>query len=594
MLAYHALAFLPIISALCRSVERVEEMSWYTTAVARNVEGCNVTNKYSEDQTTLEEYNWMRDCCKNYPCHKTCTNCEWEKESLLSLTSPSPLSKNCMKVRIVPKDFPEPMGYDSSSTECLHMFKLEDDLMTHVDIDPLFHHRRKFSMYTRSKFPRAFHLFESNGVKVCVTERMTGSSLIHHLRNVQTDEDVYDFIIAMLDILVVLQRSHIIHRDIHENNLIVIAHQNNSYSIVLFDFTWAYSPTVKGMFNPPDFLNMFHRPPDATNLVRKTAIYNAEDVYSVGSLIKSMLIMYTNVNIAKWTPFFDAMMSVCTIEDCANVASDLLMGNGVNFPTVTTSEASLSANDRERQVMCNHPNIFAGHADVEMRIIEGLNGYDKVSYVRTSGYQPYEIMKYPSHVELNPLSIKLQEKSDALKLFLREVVKDMTILDIGGNYGYFSAISVMYGAKSATVIDMDKAYTTKAAEIYNFLGPPFSDRIHVQNKKLGQMDDDSADIVIALALIHWSFNCSETTGNLARTVGHLAKRAKKVLIIEWVEPDDWKNHLSQPVSITTSRDDDVDIASASYSYKIFALTMKKIFQCDSGFYSLSQNFLGNS
>lgn len=201
-------------------------------------------------------------------------------------------------------------------------------------------------------------------------------------------------------------------------------------------------------------------------------------------------------------------------------------------------------------------------------------------------------------MELNPLSIKLQEKSDALKLFLREVVKDMTILDIGGNYGYFSAISVMYGAKSATVIDMDKAYTTKAAEIYNFLGPPFSDRIHVQNKKLGQMDDDSADIVIALALIHWSFNCSETTGNLARTVGHLAKRAKKVLIIEWVEPDDpcikWKNHLSQPVSITTSRDDDVDIASASYSYKIFALTMKKIFQCDSGFYSLSQNFLGNS
>lgn len=359
---------------------------------------------------------------------------------------------------------------------------------------------------------------------------MKGVSLINHMRYVETETDAYDFIIAMLDLLSMLERSYINHRDITEFNIIFNRREDDTYSVVLVDFTWAYSPTVKGMFPPPSFLNRFHRPSDAINLVRSTGQFNAEDVYSVGSLIQDMLIMYTNVDISRWARLFDAMKSKCNILDCANLALDLLVTYDNTAPTTSPStESSFSDVDKERQIMCNQPNIFAGVAEVEMRLVPDLGGssYTEARQIRTAGYQAFQITyQPPDSVKLLPLSSKLQEESNVLVPILSLVAKDMTILDIGGNYGYFSALSVAYGAKAATIVDMDTTYTRKATEIYSFLGPLFSDRIHVQNKKLSQMDDDSADIVIALALIHWSFNCSESAGNLARTVGRLAWRAK--------------------------------------------------------------------
>jgi hypothetical protein len=90
-----------------------------------------------------------------------------------------------------------------------------------------------------------------------------------------------------------------------------------------------------------------------------------------------------------------------------------------------------------------------------------------------------------------------------------------------------------------------------ARDMYAHLGPPLT-RIDVHNTRLKDLAADpaapqSADIVIALALIHWSYNCSETRGSLAKTIGTLAVRARKVLIIEWIDPTDMviqmENHL---------------------------------------------------
>lgn len=138
--------FFVVTWTLSRALEQVEELTWYTMAVARNIEGHNVTNKYLDihERTLIEGHDWLDECCEGrLPCFKICTSCKWET----SLSS-------CMKIRVVPRNYPEPFGYDYSSTECLHLFKLEEDFLTHGDIDLLSHHRRETSRYTRPKFPR--------------------------------------------------------------------------------------------------------------------------------------------------------------------------------------------------------------------------------------------------------------------------------------------------------------------------------------------------------------------------------------------------------------------------------------------------------
>ena len=580
------LAILAVISTLSSSSEQTEEISWFTTAIARNIEGYNVTNKYLDDKTILEKYNWIDHCCENFPCQKTCSNCEWENASVSSSSSSS---HHCMKVRVVPRTSPEPLGYDHSSTECLLLLKLEDDLMNSDDFDLLHRYHRKFSKYSRPKFPRAFRLFRYKDSEVCLSEIVKGLSLRSHMRNVKTDVDAYDFIIAMLDTLSMLRRSSIIHRDIEENNILV-TEDGGSYSIRLIDFTWGYSPTVKGMFLPPDCLNRYHRAPDPGNIVRKTGIFNAEDVYSMGSLIKDMLIMYTDVDTFKWSGLFDAMMSYCDILNCADIALQSLMTSESEVAELKSIDIDA---ERERQELCNDPNMFAGTVQVHMGLVEEPDSDDKVPLVRTSGYQSFELVRKAGGIQFTPLSIALSEKSDVVSPVIRQVAKGMTVLDIGGNYGFFSALSVAYGAESATIVDMDKRYTTKASEMYEFLGSPFSERIDIQNKKLSEMNDFSADVVIALALVHWSFNCSETTGNLARTIGHLARRAKKLLIVEWIEPYDpaiqLKNHLSQKHLLMTSIvDDNPDIGSSMYSFANFNNTMRRIFKCANCFQELKQ------
>ena len=49
---------------------------------------------------------------------------------------------------------------------------------------------------------------------------------------------------------------------------------------------------------------------------------------------------------------------------------------------------------------------------------------------------------------------------------------------------------------------------------------------------------EPADIVLALALVHWIYSCTATFGNLDRIIERFAALAKYMLIIEWVEPDD--------------------------------------------------------
>jgi hypothetical protein len=168
----------------------------------------------------------------------------------------------------------------------------------------------------------------------------------------------------------------------------------------------------------------------------------------------------------------------------------------------------------------------------------------------------------------------------------------LSILDVGGNYGYFCAKAILYGAESAMLVDMDTTYTDIATKIYKHIGQPVSE-IDIRNTRLGDLDApseiQSADVVLALALMHWSFNCSEARGSMAKTVGSLALRAKKMLIIEWIDPLDQaiqnENHLGvgRDAGGVDKSGDSTDIPlsleSSPYTYSEFRRVMKSIFHC---------------
>ncbi len=57
---------------------------------------------------------------------------------------------------------------------------------------------------------------------------------------------------------------------------------------------------------------------------------------------------------------------------------------------------------------------------------------------------------------------------------------------------------------------MDKAYTDHTVDILAHIGEPYISQMTIRNIKLEE-DREKVDIVIALALIHWIFSCSEGT-----------------------------------------------------------------------------------
>ena len=258
-------------------------------------------------------------------------------------------------------------------------------------------------------------------------------------------------------------------------------------------------------------------------------------------------------------------------------------------------DGDISPLERRRQYLCNEPNLFA--ADPQYSITLNDGHYPEAI---VDGYQHFQIRKNSNaEIEITPLSDALRQKDIIMSPILKSLVPGLSVLDVGGNYGYFCAKSMEYGAAGATLVDMDRKYTDIARKIYSHIGQPFSS-IDIKNNRLRDISNDSddvfsSDVVIALALIHWSYNCSESRGSLAKTIGSLALRAKKVLIIEWIDPADAaiqnENHLGLGGTFAESTADNfkgevhitntslISRSSSPYMLDEFLRVMKRVFWC---------------
>ncbi|HTT69718.1 MAG TPA: phosphotransferase [Anaeromyxobacteraceae bacterium] len=160
-----------------------------------------------------------------------------------------------------------------------------------------------------------------------------------------------------------------------------------------------------------------------------------------------------------------------------------------------------------------------------------LERCDGVIHLR--GYQDFTVD--PRTGDLRACGERLAGKEALLGPVLsRRYMAGRSILDLGGNNGYFALRALRAGASAATVVDMDEQCIRNVEQLAAHLpGLPVHPR-------LANLEDwrEPADGVFALALIHWVYSCTARLLSLERILERLAGLARDFLVVEWVDPED--------------------------------------------------------
>lgn len=177
--------------------------------------------------------------------------------------------------------------------------------------------------------------------------------------------------------------------------------------------------------------------------------------------------------------------------------------------------------EQSASTLCSAPNMFAASPSAALK-----NGH-----VVVRGYQ--EFVLSPTLAEA--VSYALIQKTRVLAPYLKaEQVQGHTVLDIGAGSGYFSFRALQAGASEAIAIDIDD----EAMAPMRFAKMHFGIRnLRTVTANMSEWHEP-ADIVLALALIHWVYSCTAPYGCIDAAIGKLASLTKYMCIIEWVEPED--------------------------------------------------------
>lgn len=173
--------------------------------------------------------------------------------------------------------------------------------------------------------------------------------------------------------------------------------------------------------------------------------------------------------------------------------------------------------------ICTEPNKFARPARLEL--------YDHSAVFH--GYQEFVLTR--DWIRVLPEDLNTQRKQYLLAPYFRpSYLKHRTVLDLGANAGFFCFWALQNGADGAVAIDIDENYLRMVKEARTKIG---FHNLEVLKANFSDWNDP-ADIVLALALIHWIYSCTALLGNLDSAIEKLSRLAKYMLIIEWIDPTD--------------------------------------------------------
>lgn len=174
-------------------------------------------------------------------------------------------------------------------------------------------------------------------------------------------------------------------------------------------------------------------------------------------------------------------------------------------------------------IIFQEPNKFARPAELTL--------YEHSAVCH--GYQEFVLTKH--YVRPLPEDSKLQKKQALLApFFCPRYLLHRTVLDLGANLGFFCFWALQNGAKEVIALDIDE----NCLQIVEKLQSKFDfHNLRIVKKNIMEWDEP-ADVVLALALIHWLYSCTALFGSLDAVVKKFADLTKYMLVVEWIDPND--------------------------------------------------------
>tara|TARA_Y100000310_G_scaffold345755_1_gene469317 strand:- start:5544 stop:6725 length:1182 start_codon:yes stop_codon:yes gene_type:complete len=149
--------------------------------------------------------------------------------------------------------------------------------------------------------------------------------------------------------------------------------------------------------------------------------------------------------------------------------------------------------------------------------------------LRVRGYHNYDI--FDDRVDI--LDPGNTEKFKMVVPYINKC-NGMSVLDIGSGGGLYSLLARCSGARTITSVEMDKVYADGFQEVVKAIK---AKNIEVHNNRITEREY-KAEMVIALAMIHWMYSCTELFGSLDKVISYLRSLTNNVLLTEWIAPDD--------------------------------------------------------
>jgi serine/threonine protein kinase len=300
---------------------------------------------------------------------------------------------------------------------------------------------------------------------------------------------LYQIVEDLINVLEIMNNIDITHRDIDTRNVIV----KDMSSIRVFDFALATSQAIPAQGETVYGLGL-HKPPDVL-------LCGYDDVYSAGTMLRNALVKRGGT-----VPRgIHNLVYHMTRHKCTDRIRDFprLRGILTQYGLVTDKVAP-----------CYDANAYVQDTSIQ-HVGECL---------LITGYQKYEVCTNSIvRSEDEYLNSRLQG-------FEGINLKGKTLLDIGGNSGFYSLWALQHGVLSSKIIEQDADAIAVGELVADFLSKKVS---YITFKKATE-----ADVVVAFGIIHWLVSCSEAFGSLEEVVYYLRTLTRSHMLIEWIDPLD--------------------------------------------------------
>ena len=383
-----------------------------------------------------------------------------------------------------------------------------------------------------------------NKTSVCVVEYFAYSTQgldSYVIKDMITVEALYQSILAFLDLLSALKNAEVRHNDINSKNVVVLRRYHSPgyfFSFLLVDFSFSLSPSVRSSPLVDSFANHLQK----SRISSAPSSGPLSDIYSVAIIIKTMLSRYSMSSTGWAYPlvnlmlngYGDEMWDLQGIANLKTLLNILYNDNKSNLGTLQVFSDNVVNINKYRNHICTSCATF--------RLIKSKDGGSvcaQLGDLIEIGYSDDLSTRKPivHHKYLNEQRLGIVKPVfDSLLLSWDHL--EVSVVDISGG---FSAICIEiflnYNA-SCTIFETEESFQLGFERFFDEMNTFTNPQNAIRYRNIGTTSAQpfEADIITLLGESLWLHYCVE--GSLEHVIKKFAARAREVLIVEWVDPND--------------------------------------------------------